>query len=230
MEDTNSFIIADDDTVYPFGLKIALTKINSGHKIMFAENGIEVVKILSKCQKVKEKVDIVFMDYNMPIMGGAETTKIIRGEFPETKVIAYSIFKDITVIREMIHAGVHGFVLKESKRDEVKASVGAVLSGRHFYSEEIHGIIQKIVDNGMSIESSPEEKNTMTETEIEIFKLHCKGYKNPEIAKIRSIELSTVESHLRHIKEKKGFRNKKEMFEYAIAKGWIASLSFFTSP
>ena len=63
MRKYHSIIIADDDTVFPFGLKTILLKLNKNYDIKIAVNGKQVVDMLEQ-----EKADIVFMDYNMPEM------------------------------------------------------------------------------------------------------------------------------------------------------------------
>ncbi|MBF0406413.1 MAG: response regulator [Candidatus Riflebacteria bacterium] len=60
-----------------------------GMEIEIAENGLEAV---TKCQSHKGHFDIVFMDLQMPVMGGHEAAKIIKSANPDLPIIALTAF------------------------------------------------------------------------------------------------------------------------------------------
>src|SRR5204863_4845511 len=123
-----SVIIADDDTVFPFGLKIILSKLNKKFNVKIAVNGKEVIDMLGQ-----EKADIVFMDYNMPLVNGIEAVKIIKKKFPETKIIVCSYYHNHEMVHELIQEGIDGYILKEAKRNVIEKALQVVMNGGEFY-------------------------------------------------------------------------------------------------
>jgi CheY-like chemotaxis protein len=52
----------------------------TGNEVILAENGEQAIRILSE-----EEIDIVFMDIEMPVMNGIETTQYIRNKMAPPK-------------------------------------------------------------------------------------------------------------------------------------------------
>lgn len=69
-------ILVVDDIYTNRYLLTELVKI-TGNEVVQAENGQEAIDILEN-----EKIDMIFMDIEMPIMNGIETTMHIRNSMP----------------------------------------------------------------------------------------------------------------------------------------------------
>jgi DNA-binding NarL/FixJ family response regulator len=87
--------------------------------------------------------DVILMDIRMPDVNGIEATRRIRSEIPGTKVIALTMCSDRHFIREMMEAGVSGYVLKHSAPEELATAIHAVTEGRFYACAEIADIIEK---------------------------------------------------------------------------------------
>ena len=93
--------------------------INMGHTVMIAENGVEALDILES-----DVFDLIFMDCQMPVMDGFETTARIRN--------SESIFKKIPIIAVTANAmagdrerclsvGMNDYLSKPVSRQSLKA-------------------------------------------------------------------------------------------------------------
>lgn len=205
-----SIIIADDDTVFPFGLKIILSKLNKKHTVKIASNGKEVIDMLGK-----EKADIVFMDYNMPLINGMEAIRIIRKRFQETKIIVCSYCQDYHKVHDLVKERIDGYILKEAKRSEIEQAIHVVTHGGEFYCDEIKKILHDILNQATHNTRSTEEKKKFTKRELEIIQLVCEKYSNAEIAKKLFIEVRTVETHLYNIYQESNTHSHSELMKYA---------------
>jgi len=103
-------LLADDHQIIRDGIKLMLSKYNGINVVFEASNGNEAINYL---QNKKNKVDIVLMDINMPLMDGIEATNIINKRFSKVKVLALTMHADETFISKMLEAGASGYVLKE---------------------------------------------------------------------------------------------------------------------
>ncbi|MDQ3986662.1 MAG: response regulator [Actinomycetota bacterium] len=95
-------------------------------------NGAEAV------ERVEELApDLVLMDMNMPIMSGAEATRVIKERHPEIKVLALTAFADMSLVSAMVKAGASGYLLKGGSPDELLESLHAVARGHAALDKEV---------------------------------------------------------------------------------------------
>lgn len=83
------------------------------YSLTTANNAEECLTILAK-----NKIDIVFMDYDMPGTNGDELSKIINSEYRFVKVIAVSFHKDKHILNRMILNGARDYISKEEINKE----------------------------------------------------------------------------------------------------------------
>lgn len=102
-------VIADDHEIFRKGLKVILNELDEVKVMGEAQNGHELFDILKKTP-----IDIVLMDIKMPIMDGIEATRKIIEKYPHIKVIALTMFEEISYFNQMIEAGADGFLLKKN--------------------------------------------------------------------------------------------------------------------
>lgn len=73
-----------------------------------AASGEDALKILKR-----RKYGVVFTDFNMPGINGAELTKLILSKNPETVVVGTSVNNDLGTVTAFKNAGARGFLRKE---------------------------------------------------------------------------------------------------------------------
>jgi len=208
-----SLIIVDDHTLFRGGLKLILEVDFPGIVISEASNGKEFLAMLPLMQP-----DIVLMDIGMPEMDGAEATRIALQSHPGLKVIALSMFGDEVYYYKMIDAGVKGFVLKDSEISEVKEAIKIVMDGGNYFSREL---LYKVVKNFKTTETAKKEKPDISDRELEILQLICKGFSNQEIADTLFISKRTVDKHRANILSKTNSRNTAHLVMNAINYHWV---------
>ena len=91
--------------------------------------------------------DVVLMDMNMPVMNGAEATKLIKERNPEVKVLALTAFGDMTLVSSMVKAGASGYLLKGGSSKELLESLRSVAQGGGALDKEVtHGVIEDMAE------------------------------------------------------------------------------------
>jgi DNA-binding NarL/FixJ family response regulator len=91
--------------------------------------GIEKIK--------KNKYDMVIMDYQMPDMNGAETTREMVKLKPNINILALSNYDETLMIKDILNAGAKGYMLKNIDSDELIKAISIILSGKNYYSNEV---------------------------------------------------------------------------------------------
>lgn len=102
-------------------------------------------EVICKCRNGQEAIDaasihspdVFLMDINMQPVSGLEATGIITKTHPEIKVICMSIHKDAIYVKNMLDAGAHGYVTKNSTYEEVFEAILEVYAGRFFICSEV---------------------------------------------------------------------------------------------
>jgi DNA-binding NarL/FixJ family response regulator len=184
---------------------------------------IEVVGKLTKAQDVcyfleNEEVEVLISDLQMPEISGIDLTLQIRNKFPLLKIILLTMVEDAHNIREAIRAGVNGYVLKTTGKDELERSINVVMSGKKYYSEDV--ISELATDDNQEVfDKKPENISHLTSREIEILKLIVEEFSSNEIATKLFISLPTVESHRRNLMNKLKVKSSIGMVKYALRHG-----------
>jgi len=199
--------LADDHQLFRNGLKILLGAYTDFEVIAEASNGVELLKALddSVC-------DIVLMDISMPEMDGVEATSKISMRFPDSKVIALSMYGEEEYYYKMVDAGAKGFVLKDSDINEVRDAILAVYKGGNYFSQELlYHVIRKIKNREQEVKSS-----SLSKREKEILLKICEGLSNHEIADALFISKRTVDKHRANLLAKTNSKNTASLILYAI--------------
>lgn len=203
--------IADDHVIFRKGLRTILDEINDLKVIGEASNGEEIISILEK-----NDIDVVLMDIRMPLKDGIEATKEIKLKFPKTRIIALTMHEEIGYFNQMIEAGADGFLLKKTTKDELEMAISTVMKGKYFFSQEFAAYADK---------QYPQKLKTndygISEREIEVLELICKGFSNPDISKKLNISVRTVDGHRARLFEKTGAKNAPHLVLFAVQHGLI---------
>lgn len=78
--------------------------------------------------KYKElKPDLITMDITMPVMDGIEALKLIKGKFPEAKIIMVTAAGQTHNMKEAIESGADDFLPKPFEVDAIKTTLAKYL-------------------------------------------------------------------------------------------------------
>jgi DNA-binding NarL/FixJ family response regulator len=182
-----------------------------GYEVVTARNGREALV------RVAESVpDLVISDIRMPGMDGYQLAGQLRASSRTAIVpIIFLTAKDETADRVAgFRAGVDAYITKPFEPDELLAVIQSILNR----VERTHSEIARLVGASSDAEShlSPIQDEDLTEAEGRIALAVARGLSNKEIAAEFNISVRTVENHISHILDKKGFSNRVEIARHVI--------------
>ena len=209
--------LVDDHSLFRRGMKMLLSSQADFEVVVEAGSGEEFLQA-----QAESKVDLVFMDYSMPGINGAETTERALEVDPELKVISLSMFGDIAYYSKMVESGAKGFLLKDSEFDEVLLAVRTVCEGGTYFSPQLmESISFAMTSYPYSVGGDIAEEDRLSEREVEILVGICQGLSTQEIADKLYISKRTVDKHRANILEKSGSKNTASLVVYAIKHGLV---------
>ncbi len=196
-------LIVDDHCIIRDGLRTMLDANKSKYIFLFEEaasgsEGIEKIK--------KNKYDMVIMDYQMPDMNGAETTREMVKLKPNINILALSNYDETLMIKDILNAGAKGYMLKNIDSDELIKAISIILSGKNYYSNEVAVKLIHANDDSIKDEKNPSKKN-LSSRELDVLKLIAEAYTNKEIAEKLFLSKRTVESYRQNLLEKIQVKN-----------------------
>lgn len=204
-------IVADDHKIFRVGMVATLRTLKKVLTIQQAQNGLEVLDLMKK-----EPADLIFMDIKMPNMNGIEATKIIKNDYPHTKIIAVSMFDDQEFVTEMFGNGASAYLLKNTDRDEISEAIDAVMNDEQYYSRDVSEALFKQLLTKSKTPQLDDGTYSLTEREKQILILICREFSNREIAGQLFVSARTVEGHRNRLLHKTNSKNTAGLVSYAM--------------
>lgn len=206
-----SILLADDHAVVRNGFRHILAAEWDMEVVAEAANGREAVDLAEQLRP-----DVVVMDVTMPELNGIEASRRIAKACPRTRILALSMHKDAVYVREILRAGAHGYLLKDSSQSDFLSAVRAVAVGKGWLSPEVSDAVledyRKHVTNPVDLLSSRER---------EVLQLIAESKTNKEIASALHLSVYTVEAHRSRIMEKLNLHSIGELVRFAMRNGLI---------
>jgi DNA-binding NarL/FixJ family response regulator len=209
-------ILVDDHRLFRDGLRLLLSADSRFEVAGEAASGEEFLELAGRVG-----VDVVFMDIDMPGMGGVEAARRALERWPAMRIIALSMHGEQEFYLPMVEAGAKGFLLKSSEFAEVAAAAEKVAAGGTYFSP---GLMDAMVEAERAADRTPENNGCaepLSERETEVLPLVCEGLSNHEIAGRLFISKRTVDKHRANILAKTGCRNTASLVLYAVKNNLI---------
>ncbi len=202
-----TIFIVDDHQMLIDGIKALLKNDKKFDVIGSSTKSFECEETI-----VQANPDILLTDVQMPEVNGLELTKRIKQKLPHLKVLVLTMFCDKSMISDMISAGVSGYILKNTGKEELKEALLKIYSGGLFFSDEVAAEMMKSITNNIV---DDEKRAHLTERELEVVKLIAEDYNNAKIAELLFISERTVETHRKNIFRKTDTHTALGLVKYA---------------
>ena len=205
-------VIADDHGLYRRGLRQALSAGIPNIEIFEAACFDAVVSLLDE----KANIHLAILDLNMPGLFNQQVLADVLSAYPDTRFAIVSGNDSRSEILTALSIGLHGYIVKSQKDEEVVLAVSEILSGRIY----VPALLSRASANHASPASAPVNAsqrrpgngslNKLTSRQTDVLKLMAEGYSNKEIARDLAIAEATTKIHAAAIMRELGVRNRTE--------------------
>jgi DNA-binding NarL/FixJ family response regulator len=188
-------LIADDHPVVRDGLRGIFADDPDFLVVGEAGNGAEAVARVER-----EGADVVLMDLRMPQMSGVEAIRRLRRTAPAVRVLVLTTYDTDSDVLPAIEAGATGYLLKDAPREELIRAVRAAFAGEAVLSPAVASRLM-----GQVRGPAPEK---LSQRELDVLTLIAGGATNREAAARLFVSEATIKTHLLHVYEKLGVRDR----------------------
>ena len=208
-------LMVDDHPVVLAGLK-ALVEADPDFQVVGnARDGRTALRLAKQLLP-----DVVVLDISMPEMNGIEVATALLAERPECRVLVLTVHEDRAYLRQLVEAGVSGYLLKRSASEELIRALHAVVSGGMYLDPAIAGKVVGRTAKG-AVHPQLGQAAELSERETDVLRLVAGGHSNKEISARLNISVKTVETYKARAMEKLGYRSRVELVRYAADQGWL---------
>jgi DNA-binding NarL/FixJ family response regulator len=199
-------LLVEDHQVVRQGLVALLSSMDDLEVVGSVGDGAEAVELYRTLQP-----DVTLMDLQMPKVGGVETIRRIRGEFPQARVIVLTTFDGDEDIYRALQAGARAYLLKGMPLEELLTTIHAVHSGK------LH--IPSAVAEKLAERLSGQE---LTARELSVLERIVAGRANKDISADLFISEATVKTHINSLLGKLGVADRTHAATVAIQRGLVS--------
>jgi len=206
-------LVADDQSMVRAGFRMLLSGEEDIDVVAEASNGLEAVE---KAERFHP--DVILMDIRMPELDGLEATRRILAMDNGARILVLTTFNLDEYVYEALRAGASGFVLKDDPPEQLIAAVRTVAAGDALLSPTVTKLVIKQFARTPR-PAPPKELEELSEREREVFRLIARGLSNAEIGQELYISETTVKTHITHILQKLGLRDRVQAVVLAYQTG-----------
>ena len=203
-------LVADDHDIVRRGLRDLLEKQPGWKVVAEATNGKEAV------EKAKQlKPDVSILDISMPSLDGLEAARQIVASGSPTKVLILTMHHSDPLIKQMLKAGVRGYVLKSDAASELVQAVEALQRNKTFFTSKV----PQVFLDGQQKEAKTNGEDRvlrLTPRQREIVQLLAEGKNSREIATELGTTFKTIETHRANIMRRLECHSVTDLVRYAI--------------
>ncbi len=207
-------VLADDHALVREGIRHVLDAEAGIEVVAEASNGADAVTLA-----LEHRPDVVLLDITMPGENGLRAAARLREAMPEARILMLSMHDNAEYVREGMRIGTHGYLLKDSAGEELRAAIRAVHAGGTFFSP---AVVRRLT---AAAEAPPPPSHTqlaqLTPRERDVLQGIADGHTNKAIAAQLGISRRTVEAHRESLMRKLEIHSVAGLTRFALEVGLL---------
>ena len=162
--------------------------------------------------------NLVLLDVTLKGPSGLELIKEMTAQRLDIPILVVSMHEELLYAERVLRAGAKGYISKQEPSEHVLSAIRQVLNGQTYLSPQITA---KIVRTFSTAPSHIAGIDSLTDRELEVFQLICRGQTTREISARLGLGAATVETYRARIKTKLHLENATQLSHEAVR--WVQS-------
>ena len=197
--------VVDDHPHVAIALRALLDETPDIQMVAESRRGGDVAALVRRTRP-----DVLLLDlFIEPEFDALATVRYLRADFPDLKICLLSAYLEPPLVRDLLQAGVYGYILKDDDYvSKIATIVRALADGRVYLSPQAYEALAQATRAGG-------DEQPLSEREVEVLRLAKRGLRNPQIAQALHISPGTVRNHLSAAYRKLGVHSRHEALQIA---------------
>jgi DNA-binding NarL/FixJ family response regulator len=175
-----------------------------------ARNGEEALRLAEDLQP-----EVVLMDLLMPVLDGVQAIQALRTQLPLAHIVAMTSVVEETGVHRAIEAGAIGYVLKDTRPEELRDAVLAAAEGRVRFPSESAGRLMQ------DVPTPQVDPRTLAEADLQMLTLLAAGRSSAEIGEAAHRAAAEVDADLNALMQRLGIAGRAQAVLYATRAGLV---------
>ncbi|MFC6998109.1 response regulator [Rufibacter roseus] len=206
-------LLADDHNLVRNGIRSLLDNQEDIEIVGEAQNGAEA---LAKVQELAPHV--LMIDIAMPVMNGLVATEKLQQQNSPCKSLILSMHHNEDYILKSVQMGAHGYLLKDTSREEMLQAIRAVARGEKYFSPSVSQVIvASYLEQMQKVAKPAPTKAKLSKKEKAVLVHLIEGNSSREIAEKLNLSTRTVDNHRANMMRRLGVKNAVELVRKALA-------------
>lgn len=201
-------LLVDDHALVRAGIKSLIDQLKDFTVVAEVSNISETLDVLKQTEP-----DVVVTDISMGADNGLDLIRVMKEQFPGTRVAVLSMHASEELVAEALQLGASAYILKESAPDELALALRAMVCGEVYLSPTLS---KKMIAWFVRPQAAPQQSlQALTARQIQILTMIASGKATKEIAFELELSIKTIAAHRAQIMERLGIKNRAGLVFFA---------------
>ncbi len=202
-------LLVDDDALVRAGLKMIVGGEHDIDVVGEAADGAAALRLIEQ-----HRPDVVLMDIRMPVLDGIEAARRAMERDEPPHVIVLTTFDADDLVVQALRVGAVGFLLKDTRPEQLVAAIRAVADGDPVLSPSVTRQLvarvtaERTTDGGAGARA---RLDALTPREHEVAGCVADGLSNAQIAQRLYMSVPTVKAHVSSVLAKLEAENRVQV-------------------
>jgi len=215
-------VVADDQQLVRSGFSVLLRSTPDIEVVGEAADGVEAIDLA-----LRTLPDVVLMDIRMPRQDGLAATRALTADprAAHVRVLILTTFDLDEYVFEALRAGASGFLLKDTRPEDLIDGVRIVATGEALLSPTVtRTLIAEFLKQPAGAPPAATQRlvGSLTQREVEVLASVARGLSNAEIAAELFMSHATAKTHVSHLLAKLNARDRAQLVVAAYEAGVVA--------
>ena len=209
-------LLAHDLEIFRLGIRELLRPFND---LIVCGEAVDGWEAIQKSDQLKP--DIVMVRLSVPRANGLIVSYRIRRRHPEQKVLILGMIESKPIARDLLRAGVRGFISDTDSGADIVSAIEAVRCNHTYFDRAISDILIEDYLNPSWSSGLDADSGLLSHREQEVLQLLAEGRTSKEVAATLGISVPTAGTHRNTIMRKLRLHNVAQLVRYAVSQNII---------
>jgi DNA-binding NarL/FixJ family response regulator len=205
-------LLVDAHRLFREAVRLVINAIDGFEVVGEAANAGDAMQLMESAAP-----DVIVTDLPLPDRSGGRFIAEFLVRCPQASVLILSASSHEERVAIATKSGAHGYLVKDSGRDELLVALREVAAGRRYLSKACAGTRRRTRESP----SSDSAALNLTERQLEVLRSVAMGYRNQDIAERLGVSVKAVQKHRARLSNLLDLRGTAALTLFAVRTGLV---------